>query len=268
MITTERPGTTRSNVLGVVLREGLQLAFTDTPGVGLAKTALHHVLADQAREALAGVDALCVLVEAHRSGAPHKGDEKVYQLGLEAERPIVVAVNKVDRLANKSALLPVLQAWGERERVKAVVPISALDGTGLDGLVMELGALMPGGVLYEDDVLTDRPIRFFAAELIREAVLRHTTAEVPYGVAVQLDRFSEEGPLVRIDATVHVEKDSHKAIVIGKGGARLKQVGTEARVAIEELTERRVFLKLWVKVARRWTEDPTKARALSQETDR
>ena len=265
VIATERPGTTRTNVLGVHMEDALQIAFVDTPGIGKGKTALHQALAAEAKEALTGLDAACLLVEAHPT--THPGDESIHLALVETGVPIVVAVNKVDKVKNKNSLLPTLEAWSKRERVTRVVPVSAHDGTNVRELVGEIAELMPSGTLYSDDVLTDRPTRFFAAELVREATLRHVRAEVPHGVAVHLDRYSEEGGTVHIDATVFVEKESHKPIVIGRRGALLKQIGTEARLAIEALVERRVMLKLWVKVAEGWTQDARRVRMLAGETE-
>src|SRR4029077_11907460 len=137
-----------------------------------------------------------------------------------------------------------------------VVPISARGGVGLPGLVREIGALLPPGLRYDESLLTDRPERFFAAELVREAVIKNTREEVPYTVAIVVDEFADEGQLCRISATIVVAKESHKGIVIGKGGQRLKLIGTEARLELEKLLERKVFLKLWVKVLEGWTDSP------------
>jgi GTP-binding protein Era len=138
----------------------------------------------------------------------------------------------------------------------AIVPISARREDNLAALIAEVGACLPPGLRYDEALLTDKPERFFAAELVREAVLAHTRQEVPYAVAVVIERYSEEGRLVRIAATVVVEKESQKGIVIGAGGQRLKQIGTDARLEIEKLLERKVFLELWVKVAPGWTDSP------------
>jgi GTP-binding protein Era len=151
--------------------------------------------------------------------------------------------------------------------VVAVIPISATEGTNLDAVVDEIRAHLEAGLLYDDEYLTDRPERFFAAELVREAVMKHTRDEVPYGVAILVDEYSTQDQLVRIHATVVVEKDAHKKIVIGKGGSRLKTIGTEARHAIEGLLGKKVFLRLWVKVIKGWTNIPHHVRDLATGRD-
>ena len=267
VIATERPGTTRSNVLGVHMADDLQIAFVDTPGIGAGKTALHRALSAEAKDALNGLDAACLVIEAHPRNIANPGDETIRRALADTGAPVVVAVNKVDRLKDKSRLLPIVDHWSKHNNVVATVPISAEAGTNLPELVGEIGQRMPPGLLYSDDVLTDRPTRFFAAELIREAALRHVRAEVPHGIAVHLDRYAEEATVVHIEATVFVEKESHKPIVIGRQGSLLKQIGTEARLAIEELIERRVMLKLWVKVSEGWTQDPRRVRSMTEETE-
>lgn len=267
-ITTDRPGTTRTNVLGVYADQGAQIAFLDTPGILRPKTALHQVLQDQAEAALSSLDAVCFVVVASGKGKIHPEDQRIYERLRDAGTPIVVVVNKVDIVGNKNKILPLLEHWSNQEGVVATVPVSATEQDNLKALLDVVKERLPEGVLFEEDVLTDRPTRFFAAELIREAILRHVHAEVPYGVAVQLDRFLEEPERVRIDATIVVEKESHKGIVIGRGGERLKTIGIEARQAIEELVERPVVVKTWVKVHTGWTQDPRAAKELSQETDR
>jgi GTP-binding protein Era len=175
---------------------------------------------------------------------------------------VVLAINKVDRVKQKPLLLPLLEQCAKRHPFAAIVPISARREQNLDALVSEVGERLPPGLRYDPELLTDRPERFFAGELVREAVLTHTRQEVPYAVAVVIDRFSEEGKLVRIAATIVVEKESQKGIVIGAGGQRLKQIGTDARLEIEKLLERKVFIELWVKVVLGWTESPEQVREL------
>jgi GTP-binding protein Era len=182
----------------------------------------------------------------------------------QVDQPVILVVNKVDRLKKKAALLPQLKSWLEHHPFAAIVPTSATGGVGLDGLLHEIWERLPPGKLYPDDFLTDRSERFFAAELIREAILRHTRGDIPQGVAVQIDEFVDEAAITRIAATIVVDKASHKGIVIGAGGQLLKQIGTEARLNIEEFIQRKVFLKLWVKLMAGWTADPTRARELTE----
>ncbi len=273
-IATPKPGTTRTAILGVYASDAppTQIAFVDTPGLLTPKSALHEVLVEQAQLGLAEAEVVVFLTE---SPADARG-EKPYLEVRDADRPtlatlegiqapVLLAVNKVDRLKNKQLLLPFLEAYQALRPFAAVVPVSARTGVNLDALVKEIRSHLPEGLLYEDpDFVTDRPTRFFVAEMIREAVLRHVQKEVPYGAAVVIDRM-EEGSLTRIHATIVVEKDGHKGIVIGKGGERLKTIGTEARQAIEGFLERRVHLELWVKVIEGWTHDPGKAKRLATE---
>lgn len=275
-IATPKPGTTRSAVLGVYLQESppTQIAFVDTPGLLTPQTALHGVLVEQAKLGLAEADVVLLLTEApsDRRGATPRvevrdADRPALDALAEVKVPVILGVNKIDQLQDKRLLLPFMEAYGALHPFAALVPVSATRGIGLEGLVAELRQHLPEGLLYDDpDFVTDRPMRFFVAEMIREAVLRHVQKEVPYGAAVVIDRM-EDGPLTRVHATIVVEKDSHKGIVIGKRGERLKTIGTEARVAIEAFLERRVHLELWVKVVQGWTADPVKARRLATGED-
>ena len=286
VIATARPGTTRSAVLGVYLKEDppTQIAFVDSPGVARPRTPLHKVLVEQAQQALSGADVVLWMTEVpspkRRKGGKsslrtdvHPTDLEIVRFLEEVKAPVVVAVNKVDRVQDKRLLLPILEKHREvlteaGVEVAAMVPISARKGTQVDALIDVLREHLPEGLLYEDpDFVTDRPQRFFVAELIREAVIRATKAEVPYGAAVFVERFDATGRVVKIHATVVVEKPSHKGIVIGAQGARIKQIGIEARQAIEEFLEQRAHLELWVKVVPGWTNDPQRVKRFATEAD-
>lgn len=276
VIATPRPGTTRSCVLGVVALDDppTQIAFIDTPGLERPKGALGQVLASSAKEGLAGCDCAVWMTEAPKPSAAsqvHEKDREVLQAlqPLESESfPIILAINKVDRLKGKEALLPFIEAYQRELEPRAVVPISATKGTNLDALLLEIRQTLPEGRLYDPDFLTDRPERFFVSELIREAAMLNTRQEIPYGIACELDRYEETAELVRIEGTLIVEKPSHKAIVIGKQGETIKKISTEARLQIEALLERKVFLRLWVKVIPGWTRDPAKVRQLAIQEER
>lgn len=276
VIATPRPGTTRSAVLGVFGSEDppTQIAFVDTPGIARARTALHKVLVEQAELGLTDCDAVLFITEPPikkgKSIKPgvHPGDEEVFKALEGVNAPVILAVNKVDALHDKRWLLPHIEAYQARHNFDAVVPLSALKRKNLEPLLKELRERLPEGLLYEDfDYLTDRPQRFFVAELIREAVIGMTRQEVPYGAAVIIDRYEDDGPLTRIVATVVVEKDSHKGIVIGKGGSMIKEIGIRARTAVSSFIERKVHLELHVKVISGWTADPVRARKLATEAD-
>ncbi|MEM1416517.1 MAG: GTPase Era [Myxococcota bacterium] len=277
VIATPRPGTTRSAILGVYAEAEppTQIAFVDTPGLARPRTALHQVLVDQARLALEATDVVLFLTEAPSDRSPRApnlevrdADRPVLEALEEVTAPVLLVVNKVDRLQDKRLLLPFLERYHALRSFAGSVPISATRGTNTDVLVREIRAHLPEGLLYEDmDYLTDRPERFFVAELVREAVIRHTRAEVPYGAAVVVESFTNEEGRARIHAAVIVEKDSHKGIVIGKGGQRIKTIGIEARQAIQGLLERPVHLELFVKVEAGWTADPRRAKSLAADAE-
>jgi len=279
-ITTPRPGTTRTSVLAVFSsdRPPTQIAFVDTPGLHRPKSALGSVLVDEARAGLAEVDVVVFVATVptdadvakagiDRIHVPSMPDGEILALVTEAKRPVILALNKVDRLADKRMLLPLMERWQKAYDFAAIVPMSALREKNLEGLLAEVRARLPEGKLYDDDFLTDRPERFFVAELVREAAMLETRQEVPHGLAVAIDQYIETPEIVRIAATLVVEKDSHKAIVIGARGSMIKQIGTSARRSIETFLERKVFLELWVRVDEGWTGDPNRARRLVRESE-
>lgn len=269
-IVSPKPGTTRSVLLGVADHtnedgERTQIAFLDTPGLEAPKSTLGRTLVEAAQGALEEVDAILVLADAGdavRGAALSPADTRVLETAKAAGKPIVLALNKVDRVRDKRTLLPLLGKLAERG-VPDVVPISALRA---DGLLRILDALRPHlgkELLYDDDTLTDRSERFFCAELLREAMLRHLQKEVPHGAAVRIDAWSDEPKIVRIAATIVLTKESHKGIVIGARGTMLKTIGQEARLEMETFLQRRVFLETFVRVEPGWTENAAKVRALA-----
>jgi GTP-binding protein Era len=271
-ITTPRPGTTRSCLLGVYFsaEPPTQIAFVDTPGLERPRSVLGRVLVETAQGAIDDVDAVLVLVDATRRGPGddpiHGEDAAILEQVQQVQKHVVLVLNKVDKIKDKSELLPKLAAWAERYALDAIVPVSALRGDNLAPVIASLREQMPEGMLYDPEFLTDRPERFFVAELVREALIRNTRQEVPHALAVQIERFEDDTNITRIDATIVVDKASHKGIVIGKGGAMLKQIGTEAREEIEKLLDRKVFIKLFVRVEADWTRDAQKVRRLTTES--
>ena len=270
VIATPRPGTTRSCVLGVYASSEppTQIAFVDTPGLQRPRGALGRVLSDSAKQGLADCDAVIFVTEAPKSGITpgvQDGDIAVLEALEAVDAPVILAINKVDRLKSKHQLLPFIEEFQKRRAFAAVVPISATRRTNLDALLDEIRAVLPEGLLYDADFLTDRPERFFVSELIREAAMLNTRQEVPHGIACELDSYREENGLLRIEGTLIVEKQSHKAIVIGNRGETIKKISTEAREQIEAFLERKVYLRLWVKAVPGWTRDPVKARQLAIE---
>lgn len=260
-ITSERPQTTRHRMLGIASFDDGQLVLVDTPGIhALQNKAMSRVLNRAARGALEGVDAAMLVVEA---GRWDEEDTLALHALREANVPVVLVVNKTDRLREKSDLLPYLARLGEAHDFAAVHPVSALRRKGLAELAKTLLALMPAQPpLYDPDDVTDRSMRFLAAEFVREQLMRQLGAELPYATAVEIEQFEEDGALFRIGAVIWVERESQKAIVIGKGGARLRHIGSRAREQMERLFGNKVFLQTWVRVRQGWSGDEAALRAL------
>jgi GTP-binding protein Era len=258
-ITSAKPQTTRSRILGVCHRPGAQVIFYDTPGIFEAKDQLNLRIVDTALSAVGDADVVLAVVDAAHTDA--RAEAYLAERLQTQKRPVVLALNKVDLVADKGALLTLIGRWSAYREFAAVVPISAADGTQVDALLDAVVAVLPAGPPYfPEDTLTDASESFIAAELIREKIFRLTGEEIPYASAVTIEAYkeSEEGRKLSIEATVHLERDSQKGIVIGKGGAMLKRIGTEARIDIERRTGAKVFLKLFVRVEKNWRRD-TKA---------
>ena len=257
-ITSKKPQTTRNRILGVVHRTGAQMVFLDTPGIHRANNPLNARIVDAALSTLSEVDLVLLVVDAQ---TPDEPSERLLLNKLAQQRlPVLLALNKIDQI-QRLALLSQIEGWSEAFPFTAVVPISAKSGEQVDQLLDAMQAALPAGPpFFPSDSLTDLPMRFIAAEMIREKAFRLTGQEIPYAVAVTIDAFKEEkkGALVRIHASIHVERNSQKGIVIGRQGAKLKQIGEAARQEIEALLGTKVFLKLFVRVQKNWTKD-TKA---------
>ncbi len=252
-IISDKPQTTRTRILGVKHLPGAQMVFLDTPGIHKPKFRLNQRMVDVALHVLEEVDLAFFLVEA--TEAPGPGDRFILERLKERKLPVFLVVNKID-LVKKLRLLPLLDEYQRMHEFAEIVPISAKTGDGVDRLVELALARMPEGPVYfPEDVMTDQPMRVLAAEIIREKLLQKTRDELPFAVAVGIDSFKEEGRLARISATVYVEKESQKAIVIGRQGEILKAVGTYARIDMENLFGMKVFLQLWVKVKEAWRQD-------------
>jgi GTP-binding protein Era len=256
-IVSNKPQTTRTRILGVVHRPDAQILVLDTPGLHKPQYKLNSRMVRAAIDTLGEADVVYVMVEA--TSLPGPGDRAVFEQirqAMAGDGPkVFLLINKVD-LVNKAKVLPVIDAYSKMLAWEEVIPLSAATGINVDRLLELTIKLLPEGPApYGEDFLTDQPMRALAAELIREKILEQTREEVPYSVAVFIDRFVEEGKLTRIAATILVEKDSQKAIVVGKGGQRLKEVGTAARLDMERLFGTKVFLELWVKVKEDWRED-------------
>jgi len=254
-ITSEKPQTTRHRILGVAPLPGAQLIFLDTPGIHRARGPWNVRMVGVALKVLGDVDLVVFITDA--ASPDNASDEIILESLKKKNLPVVLAINKVD-LVNKARLLPLIEQWHDAYAFRAIVPISALERIQIDDLVTEMVAVLPEGPqYYPEDTVTDLPERFIAAEMIREKVFRLTGQEIPYGVAVVVESFRERPgkDLIDIQATIHVERDSQKPIIIGKAGKMLKRIGEQARIVIEQMVGRKVFLKLWVGVQKKWTRD-------------
>ena len=259
-IVTPKPQTTRNRIAGVLNGEGYQIVFLDTPGLHRSSAPLNREMVEVALQALKGVEAVVFLVDVYEAAQSGKEAGRQQEYGdylRQVECPVYLLLNKID-LVDRQALLPIIERYAAMYPFKAVIPVSALNGDGLELLVGELLEIMPLGFAYfAEDVPTDASERFLSSEIIREKVFLHTGQEVPYSSAVLIESFKEDEQrnLVEIHATIYLERTSQKGIVIGKGGSKLKQIGTAARKDIEAMLDRRVVLNLWVKIRKHWTRD-------------
>jgi GTPase len=252
-IVSSKPQTTRHRILGVRTEDDAQFIFADTPGFQTQyRNALNQAMNRSVTQALAEVDAVLWLVEAMKFTP---ADARILPL-LPRDKPVILVVNKVDTVADKTALLPYLQSISGQFQFAEIVPLCAEKEKDALRLPAILKPYLPEGEPWfsEDDV-TDRSSRFLAAEIVREKVFRLTGDEIPYAVAVTVESFEEEGNLFRIGAVIWVERDTHKPIVLGKGGEHIKRIASEARQDMEKLFDRKVFLNLWVKVKGGWADD-------------
>ena len=253
-IVSDKPQTTRNRILAVVNRPEGQLLLFDTPGLHKPRHRMNERMMEEALRSLDRVDAALWLVDVGEGYGP--ADRYVSETLKRAEKPVVLGINKIDAVA-KPKILPVIENYRGLLEFAEIIPVSALSGENVELLATRLVALLPEGpALYPEDFLSDQPERFFVAEMVREKVLRFTRDELPYSTGVVIDSFTEGEPVVRIEATIFVERDGHKGILIGKRGEMLKRIGTAARHDIEAFLGAKVFLGLFVKVRSGWREDP------------
>jgi len=252
-IVTAVPQTTRNRILGIANRPGAQMIFMDTPGIHKPLSRLNRQMMEFVRQALQERDLALLIVDASEKFG--QGDQFTIDLLKQYSPTTILALNKIDTI-HKPRLLPLIDRYAKLHDFAEVIPISAKFGGGLDELVEAVVKLLPEGPQYfPPDVYTDQPERFLAAEIIREKIINHTRQEMPYVTAVLIDQFEEAPALTRISATVVVEKESQKPIVIGAGGERLKQIGTEARLELEKLLPPKVFLEVYVRVEPQWRDN-------------
>ena len=252
-ITSRKPQTTRQRITGILTRPGAQLVFVDTPGFQTQhRTALNRLMNRTVRQALEEVDVVVWVVEAMKTD---ERDEALLKL-LPVKVPVILAINKIDRVKDKRALLPFMSKISAQHDFAALVPVSAEDGKELDVLVKAMVQLLPeGSRIYDEDEVTTLSERFLAAELVREKLFRLLGDELPYAVAVEIEKFETTGTLRRIHVAILVDKANQKSIVIGKDGEKLKMIGTQARKDMERLFGSKVFLELWVRVRSGWADD-------------
>jgi GTP-binding protein Era len=256
-IISPKPQTTRNRILGIINvpkhkgREAGQIVLIDTPGIHRHGSSLGRKMMSEVREALEGCDLILMIVDARKKWEAE--DSLALDIAKKANTPIFLLVNKIDLVTDKSKLLPLIAHFQTLHNFQEIVPISALKKKGLDDLLSCVLQALPNGPRYfPEDQVTDQPLRFMAAELIREHVLMQTHEEVPHAVSVVIEQFEESSRLTRIAAVIYCERDGQKAILLGKGGQMLKTIGTAARLDIEKMVGTKVFLELFVKVKAGW----------------
>jgi GTP-binding protein Era len=253
-IVTSKPQTTRTSIQGVVTADDYQIVFVDTPGIHRSNTLMNKRMMDTVR-ASASADVVLFLIDVLEPFSDE--DAQAIDLVKKIEAPVIAVLNKVDKLHDKPQLLALIERLSGLHQFAEFIPISAMKGTGVDTLLKEIVKRLPEGeAMYPEDHLTDQPSRFLAAEILREKILHHTQQEVPHATAVMIDTWVETPTLLKIAATIYVEKQGQKAILIGVGGAGLKRIGTLARYEMEKAFERKIFLETFVKVKPNWRQDP------------
>ena len=260
-IVSRKPQTTRTRIMGVLTQGEDQLVFLDTPGLVKPKNSLGDYMAKSVASAVAGVDACLLVTEAGAKISP--ADRDLARRFEELKLPAVLAINKIDLLKDKTPLMGQIGEFAQLYDFAAVVPVSAQAGDGMDELLDELKKLaQPGGHLFPPDTLTDQPERVIAAEVVREKVLRLLDQEVPHGVAAVTESMKDRGGLLELQVTLYCERPNHKGILIGKGGAMLKKIGSMAREDLEAFFGCKVNLQLWVKVKEDWRQRPETLQSL------
>jgi GTP-binding protein Era len=262
-ITSPHPQTTRETVRGISTVEGSQFVWIDTPGLHAPRTELGKEMNRAARRALREADVALMVAAAPTDATKGEVDARDRKLAASLPAgPALLAINKIDRLKEKSALLHALQSFSVLHEFAAIVPVSAKTGDGVAALRDAVHALLPEQPpLFDPDTLSDQPMRFFAAEWVREQILRHTSQEVPHGVAVVVERFDESEEVVAIEVTVHAAREGHKKILIGADGNMIKRISTAAAARIEKMLARKVRLRIRVRVTRDWLDDASRLRA-------
>lgn len=260
-ITSRKPQTTRFNLLGIKTENDVQAIYVDTPGLHKQqKKAINRLMNRSAESVVHDVDVLVFVVDKMQW---NEADEHVLNRLQHVTCPVILVVNKVDQLENKNEVLPWLETLHQQKKFEHVLPISALHGHSVEILEELIAKLLPeGDHFYDEDQLTDKSERFLCGEIVREKLMRQLGHELPYATTVEVERFKEDEKIIHIDALILVERDTQKSIVIGKQGQKLKLIGSEARKDIERLLDKKVMLKLWVKVKQGWSDDDRALKSL------
>lgn len=260
-ITSDKPQTTRSQILGIKTVDSVQAIYIDTPGLHKAeRNAMNRYMNKLASSVILDADVIVFMIEATRWDDE---DQLVLDRLQNAKAPVILAINKVDKIKDKNQLLPIIEKLQTKYHFAQIIPISAAKNKNVEEFESEIMQLLPEGPhLFPDDQITDRNERFQVAEIIREKVIRSTGQEVPYSTTVEIESIENEEKLLRISAIIWVEREGQKPIIIGKDGERLKKIGTTARMDIEKLFEKKIFLRLWVKVKDSWTDDERALKSL------
>lgn len=261
-ITSRRPQTTRNRVVGIDTDGAYQTVYVDTPGLHREeKRAINRLMNRAAESALGDVELILLVVDATLWT---DDDEMVFSKIEDSRLPVVLVINKIDKVKNKQTLLPLIERLSARREFKEIIPVSAIKGTSLDTLKQIVRDSLPEGIhCFPDDSITDRSSRFMASEIIREKIMRQMGDELPYSVTVEIEEFKEDGSNhMSISAAILVERSGQKKMVIGAGGARIKKVGTDARIDMEKLFGAKIFLSLFVKVKAGWADDERALKSL------
>ncbi len=261
-IVSPKPQTTRFNIRGIYTKDHLQIIFVDTPGIHEPSSLFNQLMVKQALQALEEVDAIIWVMDV-TNRVPE--EEKILEIIKKVGKPTLLVMNKIDLMSNKNELLPLIDYFSKLYNFSAIIPVSALKRDGLERILIELEKLIPEGpFFYEPGYVTDLPLKLLIAEIIREKVFLSTYQEIPYCVAVKVETIEEipERNLLRIQATIFVERDSQKGIIVGKQGRMLKKIGTLAREELEFLLKKKIYLELWVKTLEGWRERESHLRRL------
>lgn len=260
-ITSRKPQTTRHQILGVKTNDVVQTVYVDTPGIHQRSgTAINKYMNRAATSVLSDVDAILFVVQVNKWT---EEDQAIIEKLKSVKCPVVLVINKTDMLADKKQLLPIIEKLSALHDFVDIIPVSALNGSNIETIEQKVSVLLPENEhIYPDDQITDRSMRFLASEIIREKLVRELGQELPYTSAVVIDKYDEDEDIVRIHATIFVESAGQKAIIIGKKGAKLKSIGTKARIDISTMVDSKVYLNLWVKVREGWSNDEIALRGL------